>query len=545
MRSLTLPLSKANDPAVLVLILAYGAALFLFPMEPDSAQYASIAREMADGGSWLRVQHRGEDYLDKPPWLFWVAALFFKTFGASAFTWHLASVPALLLLWEGLRRFFRQWGVAPQTSGTLVLLTFSAPATALMFSDLRCELWLTTFCVWAWWSGTAWLQTSRTVYLWASGFFLGGALLSKSMAGLLFIVPVWVAFVLRNKLPRVRFILLIAGSACLALLVLIPFLWGLWQAFGPYGLRFFFWTQTFGRITGESVWNNNPDPFFLWHTALWAWSPAVWGLLWAGFIAMKTRRVPLLDYYAFGALVFILTALSLSRYQLSHYGYPLAPLAALSLAQAIEQNVPRLQDVLSFFAVALFIAVLGLCMLFWGTLPSHARWLLPLVVLGLVGLVGLKKVLLNSHGFAFFSAGSFLLLNAAFYPALDPYRAGLQIGRYTQQQNIAPLATYRWSSHELDFALRRCVPYFEAPDPFLLWVAHGLKNGSEAVWVAVREEELLTLRQHIQNDLFTYEIARFPYFRVTLLTPQFLHPLTRDKAIHRIALLKIMHGSHP
>jgi 4-amino-4-deoxy-L-arabinose transferase-like glycosyltransferase len=48
------------------------AGLFLDVMDVDAAQYASIALEMTQNGSWLQVMHRGTDYLDKPPLLFWL-----------------------------------------------------------------------------------------------------------------------------------------------------------------------------------------------------------------------------------------------------------------------------------------------------------------------------------------------------------------------------------------------------------------------------------------------------------------------------------------
>ncbi|MEO0008670.1 MAG: hypothetical protein RJA20_2866, partial [Bacteroidota bacterium] len=50
------------------------AGLFLDIMDVDAAQYASIALEMTQNGSWLQVMHRGADYLDKPPLLFWLSA---------------------------------------------------------------------------------------------------------------------------------------------------------------------------------------------------------------------------------------------------------------------------------------------------------------------------------------------------------------------------------------------------------------------------------------------------------------------------------------
>lgn len=528
-----------------MLIGAYGAALWLFPLEPDSAQYASIAREMADGGAWLRVQHRGQDYLDKPPWLFWVAALFFKAFGTSTFTWHLAAVPALLMLGEGVRRFYVIWGLAPKTALWLVLVAFSTPAVALMFSDVRCELWLAAFSAWAWWSGLQWLRFQRLRHVLMSGLFLGGALLSKSLVGLLLTLPVWIFGAGQWKTGRKALVVLLSASMAVAFIMLLPMLWGLWQAFGVYGLRFFFWTQTFGRITGESVWHNHPGPLFLGHTALWAWAPAVWGLLWALGTAFRQRRWPPVDGPALLVVLLILSALSLSRYQLSHYIYPLAPLAALALGKPRECGIGGLSLVLNGAALGLMLFVAGMCLLLWQTMPSAGR----VVVVGsgvvMVSLFSICKSFFRHYGFVALSATMILLLNAAFYPALTPYRAGLQIARFAKKHGVPPLATYHWASHELDFALRLRVPVFEAPAPFLHWTARQFQQGARVVWVALPAVDVAMLRQHIDNNFFTEEACRFPYFRVALLTPQFLNPVSRDQAVRHIALLKITHGSRP
>src|SRR6187549_2480350 len=56
-----------------LILVGYFLNLFIDVMEIDAAQYAAIAREMADTGNYLQVYHRGQDYLDKPPLLFWIS----------------------------------------------------------------------------------------------------------------------------------------------------------------------------------------------------------------------------------------------------------------------------------------------------------------------------------------------------------------------------------------------------------------------------------------------------------------------------------------
>jgi hypothetical protein len=75
-------------------------------------------------------------------------------------------------------------------------------------------------------------------------------------------------------------------------LLLLPMCIGLYQQFdlhpekvmygrsGTSGLRFFFWTQSFGRLTGENVWKNNADIFFLCIPSFGVSCPGACCLLW-------------------------------------------------------------------------------------------------------------------------------------------------------------------------------------------------------------------------------------------------------------------------
>ena len=60
-------------------------------MDIDAAQYASMSREMLSTGNYLQVYDLGKEYLDKPPFLFWLSSLSMKIFGVNNFAYKLPS----------------------------------------------------------------------------------------------------------------------------------------------------------------------------------------------------------------------------------------------------------------------------------------------------------------------------------------------------------------------------------------------------------------------------------------------------------------------
>ena len=72
-------------------LVVYIAGWFIDLMQEDAAQYGSIAQEMMQNGSYLQVKHRGADYLDKPPLLFWLVSFSFKLFGVHNFAYRIPS----------------------------------------------------------------------------------------------------------------------------------------------------------------------------------------------------------------------------------------------------------------------------------------------------------------------------------------------------------------------------------------------------------------------------------------------------------------------
>ena len=73
---------------ILFLIPVYFIGFGIDIMDIDASQYAEMSREMSISNSYLQVFEIGKDYLDKPPFLFWITALFMKIFGANNFSYR-------------------------------------------------------------------------------------------------------------------------------------------------------------------------------------------------------------------------------------------------------------------------------------------------------------------------------------------------------------------------------------------------------------------------------------------------------------------------
>ncbi|MDP4935318.1 MAG: hypothetical protein NWR30_11420, partial [Salibacteraceae bacterium] len=114
---------------------------------------------------------------------------------------------------------------------------------------------------------------------------------------------------------------------------------GLYQQWGFKGLRFYYWTQSFGRITGESEWNNHTGFEFFLHTFLWAFLP--WSLLAIGAMANKLRQLKQGEYLTLGGFLLPFIALSFSKYKLPHYIFVTFPFLAILTGHYIKSFLEK------------------------------------------------------------------------------------------------------------------------------------------------------------------------------------------------------------
>jgi len=555
----------------------YIRGLFLDVMDVDASQYASISMEMLQNGNWLQVQHRGADYLDKPPLLFWLSSASFWLFGFSNWAYKLPSLLAAIAgVWATYRFTLLFYGEKTARSAAFILA--SCMGLMVISNDVRTDTILLGFSACAVWQLAEYLEFKRWKNLFLGFFFVGLAMLVKGPIGL--VMPAFAVgthVLIRRDWPGIFRWQWLVGLVVTAL-VLAPMCWGLWQQFdlhpeklvnekyGVSGLRFFFWEQSFGRITGENVWKNDTSGFYFMHVYLWAflpWCLLLPGAMWrngstafrpsghAPFTAQQdgakkgvNALVPdglkavLPEYYALGGFLLTFIALSQSQYKLPHYIFITLPWAAVLVASSWKNPGKGLWAILYFSAfVALAIAFAALFFVF----PS-SQILVPAIAL-IATFALLWKVVHNpfpDDSEVFVQRGVWValifgfVLNFHFYPNLLPYQSTPQAARFAHSKGIPADKMYFFnsSSHAMDFYNGEIMKNLESAGK----VAIEAREQGE-IWVFTTQDgkEILA-----KAGIKTEETGQFRHFQVALLKAKFLNPATRGKSLGSYFLLKIL-----
>lgn len=523
-------------------------------MDVDAAQYASISMEMLQGGTldaWLQVQHRGVDYLDKPPLLFWLTSASFWLFGLSNWAYKLPSLlGALAGIWA-VYRFTRLY-YGEQSGRHAAFILASCMGLMVICNDVRTDTILLGFSACAVWQLAEYLEAKRWLNLLAGFSFIGLAMLAKGPIGL--VMPAFAVgshLLLRRDWRGIFQWQWLVGLAVVALW-LAPMCWGLWQQFdlhpekwvngrqGVSGLRFFFWEQSFGRVTGENVWKNDASGFYFMHVYLWAFLP--WCLLlpialWdrAKDLVMPSRHHAVPEFFALGGFLLTFIALSQSQYKLPHYIFITLPWAAVMVA---TRPAGRLSWAVLYLAGWLALAVAFFVLYF--VFPTF-NWLIWAITL-VSSVVLIRRVIQNP-----FPADPSILvqrgvwaalifgfvLNFHFYPTLLPYQSMPQAARFAREAGIPPHKMYFFnsSSHAMDFYNGAIMELLETPEA----VANTSRKAGD-IWVFATE----TGKNQLEEAGVEFEEAdRFVHFQVALLNVPFLNPRTREDALGRYFLLKI------
>lgn len=338
----------------------------------------------------------------------------------------------------------------------------------------------------------------------------------------------------------------------IVLIVLLPMCYGLYTQFdlhpektvyglhGPSGLRFFFWTQSFGRITGASQWDNHTGFFYFFNTISWDFQP--WILLFVPAIGLRFwnlfKRKPVkndkAEYITLGGFTLMFIALSLSRYKLPHYIYILFPFAAVITADFIYNLKNRALAVLTriqFGLMHFFWLMMAIGFLF--VFPPK-NLVLPVILAFLFVITWLVYKKLPGETERIFiptilTAVAFNLFMAVnFYPHLLTYQAGSQIGHLVTKKQIPADRFYACGAadYALDFYARRDVPQITVKD---------IPNLPPKSRMVLNQKELATLKK----TGTPYKLLKvFPSFHVTRLNATFLNKKTRNKVLKKIYLIE-------
>ncbi len=532
---------------------------FIDVMDVDAAQYASIAREMLERGDYLHVTNRYQDYLDKPPLLFWLSAWSFKVFGISNFAYKL---PSLLFALLGIFSSYKLGKLLySEKTGMLSALMFaSCQAMFLITNDVRTDTILTGAIIFSIWNIATFNQSGKWISLLAGFIGIALAMLAKGPIGLMApALAFGTHFILRREWKSIFKWQWIVGML-IVIVLLSPMLIGLYQQFdlhpekGISGVRFYLWDQSFGRLTGDNPFINSQqkpqttDPFFFAHTFLWAFLP--WSIF---FICGYWQKLKIIILSGFklneneeaittGGFTLVFIAMSLSDYKLPHYIFIVFPLAAIISADYLmrifeNSENKKLQQVFSVvqrITIALvWLVILVLC-IYSFPIKSVLLWLSLIVFLGLTVYFLIKrfesfqKLIVVS---LVSMIGANFMLSSHFYPTLLSYQSNVSAGRFIDSKNIPneQFECYISGGHSLDFYSKRIVPWIQSPNG----VNDKMQNGE--VWIFTNDEG----KQNFEKEnLLPDSVIAYSDYKVTMLSLPFLKPDERERMLKKKYLLR-------
>lgn len=533
----------------------YALALGVDIMDIDASQYAEISREMARSGSYLQVFDRGADYLDKPPMLFWLSSLSIKIFGVNNIGYRLPSlIMALAAVYATYRLARLLYNERTGRIAALVLAT--CQGFFLWTMDVRTDMMLTGFVALALWCIRECETRRRWYFVMGGTAAIAGALMTKGPIGLF--VPLFAFgadWALRRDWKRVFSPWHLLDAALIAVF-LIPMSIGLYQQFdlhpekvidghtGTSGLRFFYWTQSFGRITGESAWSNGADPFFLLQSMIWAFLPWMFIFLPALFlnvrqiIRQRFRSSRGQEWVTTGGFILTYLSLCISKYQLPHYILVAFPFAAIMvaklLADVIENGaMPKLKRVLGGIQIGatgllMFGALLIIVFVFPAGWAVIAMWVAAVCIW--------IAILLKRYPgrILWISAGTMIMINvfvtAFFYRPLMQYQLGSAVGRFLKAHDAKEGHVLSWRPDD--------------PVSSVHYYAQLVVPETDTANVPGKSGDYIITNRKM---LYAYDSAGKAYdvvktggfYKVSELSIDFLDPAQRDSALKYYALIKL------
>ncbi len=532
---------------LLIIVYAMGCSIPLF--DHDSSHHALIGMRMYLTGNYVELMDRGKDYLDKPHLLFWLSALGNQLWGTGTLAYKL---PSVILSLPGIYATYRlgKHFYGKQAGIYAVVILLSTQAFILSLNDVRMDALLMSFMVSATWFLYYYTITGRFSHLLSGSVFLALAFATKGMSGVA--VPV-IAVGLQLLYSRNwKFLLSFKWlwAVLLFFLFISPVLYCYYLQFDLHpekvirgssnisGVAFILFSQNTERFTGVN-WGGSGanDPFFFFHTLLWALLP--WCLLayWAYFkksrtlFTQKFREQPGGEIISWGTITVMFTILSMSGFKLPHYLNILFPFFALLIAGTLQEITEgrKLLNVQKFVAVVMVLMILIIS----GYLFPIQSWLPAVPALLAAGLIVYewitpahwrRKLVYLSLGVSIFAN---LLMNGSFYPQVQQYQAGHRIAAKAKELGIAPETLFyydsSWESPSLNYYLGAFPETLES-----------LPESAHQFWVVGPSEKVLSAADSLEI------VASYPFldYHTSKLKRLFLDPATREDACTKVSLVQ-------
>jgi 4-amino-4-deoxy-L-arabinose transferase-like glycosyltransferase len=529
----------------IVILFIYVNNLFLDIMKIDAAQYASISLEMLQNDSYLQVYDLQNDYLDKPPLLFWISSLSLKGIGICNFAYKIGAFIFLLFSLYAIFKFTENY-YNKTTAKKAVLIFATCQAFFQMSNDIRTDGILTSCVIISIWLITEYWNKNKIIYLILAAVFTAFAMMAKGPIGFIAVLmPIGIHLLYQKQWKRI-FNLSWLFFVFIVIVLLIPMSYGLYTQFDLHpekiingklhqsGLYFYYWLQSFGRITGENVWNNGLPWHFFIGSISWDFFPWI-VILYAGLffqfkkiITKNSKRVP--EIITISGFVLLFVLLSMSKYKLPHYIFVTLPFASIISATYIDKLNPKqlLNWERVYFAFGILVViVITIYPLFFFTEVNYLIYFLLLLQLFL--LIKIKKLPING---IFRLIGYVLVLNVflsyVFYPKLLTYQADAIAGKWFYENKRTEKVYYiNEKSHLFNFytkdSKRQSISL------------NDLDTIKSSYWLYTNQDNLLA----IQKNKTILEKKEFVDYPITRLKLKFLLESKRQENLKYYYLLKI------
>ncbi|MEI6586751.1 MAG: glycosyltransferase family 39 protein [Sediminibacterium sp.] len=522
-------------------------------MEIDSVQYANISREMLLHKNFLQIFDQGKDYLDKPPLLFWISAISMYFFGINDFAFRLPSIlMAIIAIYSTYKFTLLYYSKELALLASLVLA--SSQAMFLITHDVRTDTMLMSWVILGIWQFAHWLKFRNWGSLIIAFIAVAFGMMTKGPIALMVPIFSFVPHLIIHKNFKLLFRWEYLIGLLIMIVLLIPMDLGLYQQFdlhpekelygrtGTSGLRFFYWTQSFGRITGESVWHENDHFTFLFENLIWGFLP--WTLyfivgLFSDFFKLIKNKLhidPNTEWISTPGFLITYCALGISHYQLPHYIYIVLPFISIITAKCVYNTILKkgssiLKSVLNGINIFIYVSVLLLLIVLL-IIPFPSNIYLPIALLITIAIIITyflysKKILIpRMVQFALFCILiTNLFLSIFFYPKLLEFQLGNKVSKYITEKGINKNSFYLYhvyNERSLDF-----------------YSNFSFQNIDNLGKLKPFDYVLIDNKAMINDSLKSFnKVQLISAFHVSTLNAKFLNPKTRDSALDYYYILQ-------
>lgn len=327
----------------------------------------------------------------------------------------------------------------------------------------------------------------------------------------------------------------------LAVVVVSPALIGLMNQFGWEGIKFFFWDNMVGRITGSYVKSVN-DPIFYFHNLLYQLLP--WSILFymSAFLEIKgliKNKFKSHEFFTFTGIWIYFIVLNASNSQLPNYVFSIVPLMAVLTAKWIDIAISpdnklwktfyRVQNIVF---VTLWISIVGISIYLF---PGANIYFWIIVVVGIISTWYIFKStdnkllkILAPSVIGFISL--IFLLNTHVFQYIFSFQAPPKAAHYFTENagENEKLFNYKYGQYELFF--------YSEPQAVQLYNYDEMKAvaGVKGNWIFTDENGYKDIQE---LDLVPDTVIQYKHLYLNR-GGKFINPKTREKVLFPMYLIR-------